>query len=111
PTLQLGADNKPKLDAPYSDQEYVRCDVRMCAAKYQSFRASDCTYQPYTGGARLRCEKSPRGREEPSLAEASTEGKSGSGRCNYDLCAANYSSFRPSDCTYQPYDGGSRRMC
>lgn len=112
PTLQLGADDKSKPNAPSLDQEYVQCDVRMCAAKYQSFRASDCTYQPYTGGSRLRCERSsPRGREEPSLAEAAATSRGGSGRCNYDLCAANYSSFRSSDCTYQPYDGGPRRMC
>jgi membrane peptidoglycan carboxypeptidase len=26
-------------------------------------------------------------------------------QCDYSACAAAYSSFRPSDCTYQPYDG------
>ena len=33
------------------------------------------------------------------------------GRCNPFACAAKYRSFRLSDCTYQPYDGGPRRVC
>jgi membrane peptidoglycan carboxypeptidase len=31
-------------------------------------------------------------------------------QCDYRACAAAYSSFRPSDCTYQPYNG-PRRLC
>ena len=31
-------------------------------------------------------------------------------QCDINACAAAYSSFRTSDCTYQPY-GGPRRMC
>jgi len=31
--------------------------------------------------------------------------------CNIAACAARYSSFRSSDCTYQPLSGGSRRIC
>jgi BA14K-like protein len=34
-----------------------RCDVRACTNAYVSFRASDCTYQPYDGPRRT-CEKS-----------------------------------------------------
>jgi hypothetical protein len=29
------------------------CAIDACAAAYKSFRASDCTYQPYGGGRRL----------------------------------------------------------
>jgi len=36
-----------------------RCDVQACASTYRSFRASDCTYQPFDGGVRRLCEKSP----------------------------------------------------
>jgi BA14K-like protein len=32
-------------------------------------------------------------------------------QCNLDVCARFYRSFDPSDCTYQPYDGGARRTC
>jgi membrane peptidoglycan carboxypeptidase len=31
-------------------------------------------------------------------------------QCDQRACAAEYSSFRPSDCTYQPFDG-PRRVC
>ena len=34
----------------------------------------------------------------------------GSG-CNISVCARFYSSFNASTCTYQPYDGGPRRLC
>jgi penicillin-binding protein 1A len=32
-------------------------------------------------------------------------------RCDVQACSSKYSSFSPSDCTYQPYDGGPRRLC
>ena len=32
-------------------------------------------------------------------------------QCNYEACTRTYSSFRREDCTYQPYDGGPRRLC
>lgn len=35
-----------------------RCDVQACSSAYQSFRAADCTYQPFEGPRRI-CEKSP----------------------------------------------------
>lgn len=35
-----------------------RCDVQACASAYKSFRASDCTYQPYDGPRRV-CSKAP----------------------------------------------------
>lgn len=34
------------------------CDVQACANAYKSFRASDCTYQPFEGSRRF-CEKPP----------------------------------------------------
>jgi membrane peptidoglycan carboxypeptidase len=33
-----------------------QCNVRACESAYRSFRASDCTYQPYSGPRRL-CER------------------------------------------------------
>jgi penicillin-binding protein 1A len=36
--------------------EQPQCDQAACAAAYQSFRSSDCTYQPYSGSRRL-CDK------------------------------------------------------
>jgi hypothetical protein len=34
-----------------------QCDLSLCASTYRSFRALDCTYQPYTGGPRRICER------------------------------------------------------
>lgn len=31
----------------------LQCNVRACSAAYRSFRASDCTFQPYSGRRRL----------------------------------------------------------
>lgn len=33
------------------------------------------------------------------------------GRCNIPVCEQYYHSFRASDCTYQPYNGGPRQYC
>ena len=93
-----------------------RCDYWGCARKYESFRASDCTYQPYGSSARQACDMSgsPRTAEFPfapkSRSGSAPEGR-GRGECNVDACASTYESFNPGDCTYQPYDGGPRRVC
>jgi membrane peptidoglycan carboxypeptidase len=50
PEQKLGETNQAEAQQP-------QCDYRACAAKYQSFNAMDCTYQPYGGGERKRCEK------------------------------------------------------
>lgn len=42
----------PAEDAPGAN---TQCDVAICEQYYQSFRASDCTYQPYDGGPRQYC--------------------------------------------------------
>lgn len=51
---------------------------------------------------------------EPTIGvrstEAVTDGQSAPLSCNITACARSYRSFRPSDCTYQPYSGG-RRLC
>ena len=57
---------KPLVDRPgepttvetpmNSAAQQPQCDQAACAAAYQSFRSSDCTYQPYSGSRRL-CDK------------------------------------------------------
>jgi BA14K-like protein len=44
--------------APVATTSNNRCDVQACSSAYQSFRASDCTYQPFEGARRV-CEKAP----------------------------------------------------
>ena len=51
---------------------------------------------------------------QPSVHQASAvppESSASSNRCDIQACARTYRSFRASDCTYQPFDGGERRLC
>jgi 1A family penicillin-binding protein len=52
---------KDKLPPPLTQRTATNspahCDVDACSRHYQSFDASDCTYQPYDGGARQICVK------------------------------------------------------
>ena len=40
-----------------------RCDVQACGSTYKSFRAADCTYQPFDGPRRV-CGKAPEQRAD-----------------------------------------------
>lgn len=74
-TRQVAADSTNASNRNDTPQQIAqgsssnRCDVQACGSAYRSFRASDCTYQPFDGVRRL-CEKSPgqriaRERERP----------------------------------------------
>jgi penicillin-binding protein 1A len=94
-----------------------RCDYEACARTYRSFRASDCTYQPFSGAPRQLCEKTPsqQSAATPFAQNSSAQSLSGElsakAQCNIDVCARFYSSFDPADCTYRPLGGGGRRVC
>ncbi|HET9412544.1 MAG TPA: BA14K family protein [Pseudolabrys sp.] len=45
-----------------------RCDIQTCANAYKSFRASDCTYQPF-GGPRRVCGMAPEQRADRELRD------------------------------------------
>jgi hypothetical protein len=65
-----GADNSQQQPATLGSSGN-RCDILACASTYRSFRANDCTYQPFDGGTRRLCEKSVgqrivREREQPN---------------------------------------------
>jgi hypothetical protein len=86
-----------------------KCDYRGCASAYRSFRASDCTYQP-PGGRRRVCELGARPTEvSKRTSRVSIETRSQ--QCHLDVCVRFYRSFNPSDCTFQPLDGGARKSC
>ncbi|WP_246734658.1 PBP1A family penicillin-binding protein [Chelativorans sp. ZYF759] len=108
------------------------CDVQACSRRYRSFRASDCTYQPYSGGRRM-CDIgaadpvqsqaqsngvevfTPGARRQMARNNERTNGAAGgrqgaAASCNVQACSRAYRSFRAADCTYQPYRG-PRRMC
>lgn len=89
-----------------------RCDVRACEAAYRSFRAEDCTWQPFEGPRRF-CDKgnpppeaSPVAAGHPAAAQAEARAPA----CNIRACERAYDSFDPADCTWQPYQG-PRRFC
>jgi membrane peptidoglycan carboxypeptidase len=94
-----------------------RCDYEACGRTYHSFRASDCTYQPFSGAPRQLCEKnlSQQSVATPFAQNSPAQSLSGElppkGQCNIDVCARFYSSFDPTDCTYRPFGGGGRRVC
>jgi hypothetical protein len=55
---------QPKQTQPDEAAESSnRCDVQACASAYKSFRASDCTYQPFDGARRV-CGKAPEQRAD-----------------------------------------------
>ncbi len=90
-----------------------RCDVQACAARYHSFSASDCTYQPFDGPRRLCTVGNP-----PSQASDKGSGMQTSdaskpsvpSSCDVQACADAYRSFDPATCTWQPFEG-PRRLC
>jgi penicillin-binding protein 1A len=100
-----------RADAPQQApgaRAQAACDVNACARRYRSFRASDCTFQPYRGPRRL-CPIQPRAGGAQVQAQASSIRPPGF-QCDVRACARRYRSFRASDCTFQPYRG-PRRLC
>jgi hypothetical protein len=90
----------------------LACDVEACADFYHSFRASDCTYQPSGGGSRQVCTKyAPQSAQSRANAKTVAGSEEVHGQCNFAACSQTYSSFNPSDCTYQPYRSGRREFC
>jgi penicillin-binding protein 1A len=47
----------------------------------------------------------------PQVISRETIGQTSGGQCNVAACSRQYGSFDPSDCSYQPYGGGPRRLC
>ena len=110
------------------------CNVNLCASNYRSFRASDCTYQPWSGPRQI-CAASMQAQDARTRAAGDAEGAAiaagppagppagpaadpaaassaaAAGQCEIAACASHYSSFRAADCTYQPFGGGPRQRC
>jgi hypothetical protein len=92
-----------------------KCDIAACSAAYHSFRAADCSWQPYDGPRRF-CDKGQPPQTEASAAPgaiAAPEPNSGdqsAPKCNVEACKQAYFTFNPADCTYQP-SNGPRKLC
>ncbi|HMA74574.1 MAG TPA: PBP1A family penicillin-binding protein [Xanthobacteraceae bacterium] len=122
PTAEAEArPNASPVPAPSGQAaEAPRCDYQACGRTYHSFRASDCTYQPFSGSPRRLCDKNPSQQSvaTPSAPNAGVQsfldqllGNGSKAQCNVEVCARFYSSFDPADCTYRPFGGGRRRIC
>jgi len=103
----VAVEASPAAEAPDANVS-PKCDVRACTTAFSSFRASDCTYQPYAGPRRL-CEFRPAsGEGSPQISHASALAGTS---CNVSICASRFRSFDAASCTYQPYGGGARAIC
>jgi hypothetical protein len=51
------AQGRATLLASESPTARPQCDIPVCQQFYRSFRPSDCTYQPFSGGPRRICER------------------------------------------------------
>lgn len=66
------AQAEPATVADASLGAHNHCAVDACAAAYRSFRASDCTYQPYEGERRLCTKAATSGTPAKKIAAART---------------------------------------
>ncbi len=108
-TPVLGRPSEPSVEisaAPSEAPIAPICDVKACGSAYSSFRASDCTYQPYSGPRRL-CEWRLEATSMPLIARAAA----GPGSCDAEACGRRFRSFDAATCSYQPYGGGRRAIC
>jgi hypothetical protein len=93
-----------------------KCDIAACSAAYRSFRAEDCSWQPYEGPRRF-CDK---GNSPADVAAGAGTGdvtasiggdqSNVSNKCDIAACKRAYFTFDPTDCTYRP-SHGPRRLC
>jgi penicillin-binding protein 1A len=92
------------------------CDVKACGGNYHSFRASDCTYQPWSGPRQICAIGGSMPAQDARTPQATgdasdTASATAPAQCDVAACAKGYSSFRASDCTYQPFGVGPRQRC
>ncbi len=112
---QPGAASTPNIVTPEQPvaaaQAQPQCDVAACSAAYTSFRASDCTWQPFDGPRRFCDKGNPPPQQQAALEQGGVVQPSEfSDKCDIEACRHAYFTFDPTDCTYQP-SNGPRRLC
>lgn len=104
--------------------------VQWCVSRYNSYRADDGTYQPYSGKRRpcvspyIALETEIRDQDGGAAEEVLLSAHRSLGESDQNVaivtadiddhvrrCSARYRSYRSEDNTYQPYSGGPRRQC
>jgi hypothetical protein len=95
-----------------------KCDIAACSAAYHSFRAIDCSWQPFDGPRRF-CDKGVPQQTEASAvpgAVASSivapepDAAQSPPNCHVEACKQAFFTFNAADCTYQP-SNGPRKVC
>ena len=86
--IRAPADSSFSEDSAAKHPE-LQCDYQACSRAYNSFRASDCTYQPYDGPRKL-CEKNLHVSESayPETVSGSPDSDS-QAQCDRDVCSSN----------------------
>jgi BA14K-like protein len=64
-----------------------------------------------TANAAPAAEPAARAQTPPPVALATQSAVNAPKTCDVQACSARYQSFRSADCTYQPAQGGERRVC
>lgn len=106
----------PAAPAAVAAPAQPKCDIAACSAAYRSFRASDCSWQPFEGPRRF-CDKGVPPPTEAATVPGATassivapEPDAAPPNCHVDACKQAYFTFNPADCTYQP-SNGPRKLC
>jgi hypothetical protein len=94
-----------------------KCDVVACSAAYHSFRAIDCSWQPFDGPRRF-CDKGVPLQTEASAVPGAAgpivtpepDAAQSPPNCHVEACKQAYFTFNAADCTYQP-SNGPRKLC
>jgi BA14K-like protein len=107
---EAGAPNimTPEPGAQAQPAQQPQCDIAACTAAYRSFRASDCTWQPFDGPRRF-CDKGNPPQQQAALEQA--DNAQYSNKCDIEACKRAYLTFDPTDCTYKPTLYGPRELC
>ena len=109
----LDVQKPPLVQDETASSSAIASNVVACQERYRSYRAEDNTYQPLDGGPRKQCAI---GASEAAVATAKEkvppEGVADNVPADHsNWCSSRYSSYDPSNDTYQPFGGGARRQC
>lgn len=94
-----------------------KCDIAACSAAYHSFRAADCSWQPFDGPRRF-CDKGVPQQTEASAVPGAAgpivapepDAAQSPPNCHVEACKQAFFTFNAADCTYQP-SNGPRKLC
>jgi hypothetical protein len=108
----------PVAPVPAAQPAQPKCDIAACSAAYHSFRAIDCSWQPFDGPRRF-CDKGQPPQTEASAAPGAAsssivapepDAAQSPPNCHVEACRQAVFTFNPADCTYQP-SNGPRKLC